>query len=135
MEKPTVPNFGAVTLEGTLSTLAQSKKVQERLSDEWDTEKLESILEMMRTGELEGALGDEIHDFFVDEIENEGQEAWRGLLRGEDSCPVDIMKYEGVYFVRALEMDSVGYFLDIKDAQSYVTFNSAGEVQEDVDLK
>jgi hypothetical protein len=52
MQQPWSPEysklFHAVTLEGTLSTLAQSKKVQERLSDEWGPEQLESVLAMMR---------------------------------------------------------------------------------------
>lgn len=55
MEHSEWPDFGAAVLAGTPSTLAQSKKVQARLSEQWGAERLESILAMMRAGKLEGA--------------------------------------------------------------------------------
>ncbi|SRR5712692_5023938 len=137
MEQPEWPDSGAVALAGTLSILAQSKKVQAHLSDKWGAERLESILAMMRTGTLQGTLGDDIHDFFLDEIENEAQTAWNGSLSGPDGAddpyPVDINEYEGVYFVKDLEGDPIGYFLDIKDAKSYVDANWCGDVREDIE--
>lgn len=134
MEQPSSPEFtpGAVALAGTLPTLARSTKVQERISKEWGAERLESVLAMMRTGKLEGDLGDDIHDFFVDEIENEAQTAWSGSIKRDDSYPIQIRKYEGVYFVDASDAGRVGYFLRIEDAQFYV-FNNWWDVQEDVD--
>lgn len=134
MEQPKSPKntAGAVALAEILPTLAQNTRVQARLTDEWGTERLESALAMMRAGKLEGDLGDDIHDFFVDEIENEAQPAWSGSIKRDDSYPIQIRNYEGVYFVDASDAGRVGYFLRIEDAQFYV-FNNWWDVQEDVD--
>jgi hypothetical protein len=46
--------------------LARSKKVQRRLKENWGNKDLKPILAMMRVSKLEGALGEEIHDFLDD---------------------------------------------------------------------
>jgi hypothetical protein len=121
-----------VAVVDTLPTLAKNKKVQGLLRKEWGAERLKSILAMMRAGKLEGSLGNEIHDFFLDEISNEAKTAWSGSAKGSfGPYPVEIKEYGGVYFVWAQEFDRVGYFLDIEAAKSYVDQNWMGEVEED----
>jgi hypothetical protein len=101
---------------------------------------MESVMAMMKAGNLEGAFGDEVYDFLDDEIENEAQTAWSGSVGGsdegkdnavDDSRLVEIREYEGIYFVWALEEDPVGYFLNHEDAKSYVVLNWMGDVRED----
>jgi hypothetical protein len=93
--------------------------------------RVRDILAMMKRGKLEGELGDEIRDFFDDLISNEARVRWTGYLRGDENYPVDIMEFETVYFVSA-EGEETGYFIDIKQAKSFISLNWFGEVGDEV---
>jgi hypothetical protein len=85
---------------------------------------------MIRRGELTGNVGDNVNDFFLDEIANEAEVVWSGTIydpEDEDNpdtnYPVGIRGYCGVFFVWALDYDDSGYFLSREDALQYVTGN------------
>ena len=110
--------FGGVELARTLSALARSKHACARLKKALGPERGDAAVEALRSASLDGVLGAEIHDFLVDEIENEARIVWSGLIvdpEDEDNpdrrFPVDIFEYEGIYLVWALEHDPAGYFL------------------------
>jgi hypothetical protein len=131
MEQPDSKYSSAIALEGTLPTLARSRNAQMHLKENWGAKKLKPILAMMRAGKLEGALGDEIHDFLDDLIRNEARTAWTGYLSGSEEYPIEIREFGRVYFVSA-EGDDSGYFLDIEAARSFISFNWCGDVREEV---
>jgi hypothetical protein len=119
--------FDAVSISGTLPTLARSRKVQ-ALVKKLTGARAKTALEMMKAGKLEGELGNELHDFLADEIHNEAETVWTGQLA--TGFAVFIQKYEGVYFVSSPDYDDVGYFLKKERARDYIYFNWMGEVEE-----
>lgn len=121
--------FNAVTIAGTVSTLARSKKVYALLKKLLGADKTKTALEMMKAGKLEGELGNELHDVLADEIHNEAETVWTGQLA--TGFPVFVQKFEGVYFVASPDYDDVGYFLKQQAAKDYIYFNWMGEVEED----
>jgi hypothetical protein len=121
----------AVPLEGVLSILAKSKRVAETLQARFGLEDGKEALEILRNGTLTGGLGNRVHDFLSDEIYNEAEEAWTGYIRSDESYPIMVSEYEGVFFVKPLESCAVGYFTKIDDAFSYIDANWWGEVKEE----
>lgn len=124
MEQPIFRNSPAVSLEGTLRTLAGNKMMLRLLGAQFSDAELASVLTMMRAGKFEGELGDRLYDFLIDELVNECTVVWEGLIPGaEDDYPVCVYSYAGVFHVWALEYDRVGYFLSRDDAMDYVYMN------------
>jgi hypothetical protein len=123
-------HFGATDLIGVLKRLGNSKQACDRILEALGAVDGASAVEMIRHGELVGDVGDSVHDFFLDEIENEAEDVWSGTLydpEDEDNpdtnYPVGIREYCGVFFVWALECDNAGYFLSREDALQYVIGN------------
>ncbi|RLK51353.1 hypothetical protein DFR31_1289 [Alkalispirillum mobile] len=129
MDTEFAKDFGARELTGVLERLSTSSHACERLLSALGPANGPLAVNMIRCGELVGEVGDGVHDFFVDEIENEAEDVWAGMiLAGEEdnpetNYPVLIKEYCGVFFVSALEHESAGYFLSLEDALGYVECN------------
>ena len=85
---------------------------------------------MLRSGKVQGDLGNEIYDFFLDEIESKYKSVWQGELYDPEEpdnpdriYPIGINEYEGVFYVWALEYDNAGYFLSEEAACNYAFKN------------
>ena len=122
--------FGAVELIDTLPVLARSQHACNRLKKAIGKERGDAAVEMLKGACLDGDLGSEIQDFFLDEIVNEAREVWSGFTfdpndeADQDSqFPISIKDYEGVYFVWQLECEPQGYFLNRNDAELFVLLN------------
>jgi hypothetical protein len=122
--------FGAVPLEGTLATLARSKLVRTLLRQDFGSALDREAVAMLMTGKLSADLGGRIHDILTDEIKNGATPVWSGETydpNDEDNPDrtfgVQILEYERVYFVEALEYDDVGYFLSKAKAKKFVFGN------------
>ena len=120
-------NFGATDLTGVLKQLGSNRHACARLLEILGPIDGVSAVEMINLSELTGDLGDSVHDFFSDEIENEAEDVWSGTLYDpvdeenvDTHFPIGISEYCGVFFVGALEYDNAGYFLSRKDAMQYV---------------
>lgn len=85
------------------------------------------VIALMRTGNLEGDLGDRVHGFLIDGIRNEAKMVWDGEIPGSEfTFPVNVNSYGGVVFAWAMVYDPVGYALSRGDAVSYIKFNWHG---------
>ena len=130
MDTEFAKNYGATDLNGILKRLSNSEYVCDRLLEALGPVDGASALEMIRRGKLIGNVGDGLHDFFLDEIENEAEDVWSGTLYDPDdednpdkNYPVIIREYCGVFFVWALEYGNAGYFLTRDGALQYVKGN------------
>ena len=122
--------YGAVELEGILSTIRQSKHACDRLMKVIGIDRGQFAVNKLRNGILTGDLGAEIHDFFLDEIENEAKTVWKGIIYNPDDednpdtwFSVGINEYYGVFYVWAIDYDNFGYFLSLEDAKSFAFGN------------
>ena len=126
-------HFGAVPFDAAFPTLAKNAEVREFLASVLDSGQVQEALGMLGSGALEGALGDHVHDLLLDAILNTPTEVWTGLVEGSEDYgdwPIWVMQYGGVYYVRELEGERSGYFLDFDAALSFIHDNRPGEVQE-----
>ena len=113
-----------VDLAEACKTLARSQSVQALLKKEVGSDNYPAALELMKAGTLEGDLGATVHDLFIDTIVNEATTVWSGFIRDEnDDWPVRVNEYQGVFWVFALEIDPVGYFLNAESAISFARMN------------
>jgi predicted ATPase len=113
-----------VDLAEACKTLARSQTVQALLKKEVGSENYPAALELMKAGTLDGDLGATVHDLFIDTIVNEATTVWSGFIRDEnDDWPVRVNEYQGVFWVFALEIDPVGYFLNAESAISFARMN------------
>ena len=109
-----------VDLAAACKVLARSEKAQLLVKSEVGAAHLDDALKLMESGTLEGPLGAEIHDLFVDKINNDSQTVWSAVIRGShDEYPVCVYGYEGVYWAWAMEYSRVGYFLDPEKAVAF----------------
>ena len=121
-------NFGATDLSGeVLKRLGSNRHACARLLEILGPIDGVSAVEMIKFGELAGDVGDRVHDFFSDEIDNEAETIWSGTACDPDdqensdtNFPIGVSEYCGVFFVWALEYDNAGYFLSQKDAMQYI---------------
>jgi len=118
---------GTVTLETALLVLVKSRKLRKILNQEFGLSKAKSMFSMMEKGVFSGVAGADLHDFLIDNIVNESEELWRGLIlttANEDdhdhNYPVGINYYHGVYYVWATDYDETGYFLKFEDAKRFI---------------
>lgn len=138
-----------VSLEQAMPLLAESAMVRERLSEQFPGI-ADDIVSLMQRRDLDNPLGQEVHDFLLDEIENTAEVVWTGLLFGVeyggydaddddeeaedleaqedidadgDIYPIEIRRYGGVYVVWALESGEEGYFLSFNHAKDYIDWN------------
>lgn len=119
-----------VTLAAASKVLAKSRAVQALLKKSIGATRLPDALMLMKAGTLEGDLGAYIHNLLVDAIDNDAKVVWSGLIRQpHDDYPIQVNEFHGVFWVWAMEYDSVGYFLNKQVAISYA--NSNWEVEED----
>jgi hypothetical protein len=119
--------FGAVELDGVLPILAKSQRARHALEKALGRKRGKKAVEMLRSGTLEGKLGDEIYDHFLEELENEAEWVWGAVTyHPEDPdnydyiFPIEIREYEGVFYVSGPESERAGYFLSEKAAHEYV---------------
>lgn len=124
MDRP----HGSVELKETLPTLGDSKRLRDSLIKSFGRATAAPMLQMLESHALSGDAGAALHDFLVDEINNECRVAWGTtrvtIDRGEEmEWPLDVCCYEDVYFVRALEHDDAGYFLSLDAAKRYIASN------------
>ena len=119
-----------VALEGALRKLAGSETLEVALAEEFDTTLAKQMRSMMRSCEFSGDLGNSLHDYLIDALRNDSTIVWSGLI---DSCnedwPEDIFEYFGIFYVKAMEEDRVGYFFSKEDALSYV-YSAGWDVRE-----
>jgi hypothetical protein len=119
--------YGAVDLWAILPVLAKSERACEALRNSLGCDRGSIAVEMLRSGKVVGDTGNEIHDFFLDEIVNESKSVWEGKLYNPDDpdwvYSIGINEYEGVFYVWAVDYDTVGYFLSEKAACDYAYMN------------
>lgn len=83
-------HYGTVDLAEAAKTLARSRKVAAALKQELGEEDGKQAITLMRTGSLEGDLGDRVHDFLIDAIRNEAKVVRDGQIPGSDfAYPVE----------------------------------------------
>jgi len=82
---------------------------------------------LMKSGNLEGDLGARLKDLLPDTLINGREEVWTGYLH--NGFPIYVYKYDGVFWVWAIEYNAVGYFLDEERAVSFAQSNW-GDVHE-----
>jgi hypothetical protein len=140
-----------VSLELAMPLLAESATVRERLQEQFPGI-ADDIVSLMQWRDLDNPLGQEVHDFLLDEIGNTAEVVWTGLLLGVeyggydaddddeeaeeedleaqedidadgDIYPIEIRRYGGVYVVWALESGEEGYFLSFTHAKDYIDWN------------
>lgn len=117
-------NIQGLGLESVLPILGKSSRAREALAKFIGEKNAQSALEMVVSGKLSGTQGDQIHDFFSDEIGNEATSVWDGIRRVQDEeYGFGVHEYVGIYFVTAIEYDPVGYFISLADALSYIDSN------------
>jgi hypothetical protein len=124
MEQPMFEGSNARDLAGAGATLAENEAVRKLLEQRFGKDRLGMTMELLRTGQLEEGLGAEIHDLLSDEIVNEAETVWEGML-GDDpeGFSVRVMSWGGVFFVSTPEYDDVGYFFNVEDAVEYIEAN------------
>ena len=121
-------NFRATDLSGeVLKRLGSNRHACARLLESLGPIDGVSAVEMIKLGTLTGDVGDCVHDFFSDEIENEAEDVWSGTLYDpvdeenvDTHFPIGISEYCGVCFVRNFDHENAGYFLSRIDALEYV---------------
>ena len=120
-----IPHVGdAVNLEKILPTLLKSGSFHSVLCKQFNISAADQMVLMMRDGAFSGSAGDDLENFLGDAVVNDSEIAWTGLIKGsEDNYPVSIQNYHGVYYVSALEVDDVGYFLDFESAKRYLDWS------------
>ena len=130
MEQPTGGGSKAVDLAGVGPILAEHRDVQKLLEKTFGKDKLQSALELLKTGQLDEGLGAETFNLLTDAIENNAKRKWKGML-GDDpeGFPIAVMSWGGVFFVTTPEFDNIGYFRTLDDAVSYIEW-SWGDVVE-----
>lgn len=112
---------GTVTLEKALPVLVKSKKLHSILRKEFGSSKAKVMISMMRERGFSGDAGDELYDFLMDQIHNESETVWHGVsMTSDNEYAIGINGYCGIYYVWEVEMEEVGFFLDIEDAKSFV---------------
>jgi hypothetical protein len=113
-----------VDLGEACKVLAKNHSVVTLLKKEVGDKDFPQALEMMKSGKLDGDLGASVHDFFLDSINNEAVPIWSGFIfQDNDRWPIRVNEYHGIFWVWALESESVGYFLDANRAISFARSN------------
>jgi hypothetical protein len=113
-----------IDLGAACKVLVESTAVQALVKKKVGEKHLPAAMALMKAGKLEGPLGDKLHDFLSDTIENKSDAVWSGLIPQEDDeYPVNVMAFHGVFWVQAMEYDPIGYFLSEDDAVSFTRSN------------
>jgi len=126
-----------VNLAEACKALAKEKLIQGFLKKEFGNKNYLNALEAMKSGKLTGDIGSTVHDLLIDAIANQSTTVWSGLIHNvSDKWPVDVLEYHGVFWVKALESDPIGYFLDLDSAVSFARSNwdNVYETEKDPDL-
>ena len=124
--------FGdTVDLAGACKILVKSQRAQTLLKEVISSDALTDALRLMEAGKLDGDLGATVHDLLLQAIDNQATTVWTAYIHEEnDRWPLRVNEYEGVYWVSALESDSVGYFLDKSSAIYFAQFNWDNVVED-----
>ena len=109
-----------VDLGTAIKVLAKSRAVQALVKSSVGAAQFSDTLMRMKTGTLQGIIGDDIQDLLADAILNDSKVVWSRVIRQpHDNYPIDVYEFHGVFWVNALEYDPVGYFLSKQNAVSY----------------
>lgn len=121
---------GAISLEEAFPTLIRSEFVLWGVAEEFGWPQVEDAARLIRSGRpLSGTLSDELRSFLLQDIANQPESVWSGVLPGvEDDEYVDIWEYGGIYYVCSDE-GCAGFFRTIHGAREYIATNWAGRVQ------
>jgi hypothetical protein len=124
MEHPKDDRSNACDLAGVGAILAEHRDVQKLLEKTFGKDKLQTALELLKTGQLDEGLGAETFNLLTDAIENNAKRKWKGML-GDDpeGFPIAVMSWGGVFFVTTPEFDNIGYFRTLGDAIGYIEWN------------
>lgn len=119
-------------LDDACQILVRSKAVLALLKESFDAVEYDEVVGLMKAGKLEGDLSGELENLLEDEIGNNSDEAWSGIIRQpHDDYGIGVYEYQGVFWVKAAEYDRVAYFLDKESAIAYA--KSHWEVSEEGD--
>lgn len=113
-----------VELGAACRVLVKSTAVHTLVKKRVGAKHLAAALALLQSGKLEGPLGDKLHEFLSDTIENKSQAVWSGLIPQEyDEYPVNVMEFNGIFWVNATNYDPIGYFLSVDEAVSFTRSN------------
>lgn len=102
---------GDLDLEAAMPILAKHKEPLAAVRRRYGKREWPNAARMMVAGRFEGDIGDDLHDFLHDLVMNGGVCIWQGLIDlGGDKYPVDVNDYCGLFWVKPLEEDAVGFF-------------------------
>lgn len=128
-----------VQLGAACVVLSKSRAVQALVKNVVGAKDFPIALALMKTGKLEGKLGDTINDLLSDAIKNYATPVWTGFIHHpHGDYPLVVNEYHAVYWVHAIEFDPIGYFLDRDSAVAFACSNwenvyEDGEELEDED--
>lgn len=115
----------SVSLERALTTLANSDVLRQRLKAQFGDEVELQMYAMMKAGALSGDLGNLLHDYLTDAASNDQAElVWMGSHSkpyndADETWPIQILHFCGIYWAWTPEYDLVGYFLNLEDAKLF----------------
>jgi hypothetical protein len=117
--------FGAKPLESFFPSLAALPSVQTALREEFG-EGSSAIIAKLKAGESlsDEELGahDTIHDLVHnDSVGADSLEGWSSAC--DDTFAINIMQFEIVFWIEAMEFDDIGYFDTLEDAKAAAEFN------------
>ena len=118
---------GCVGLDEACKVLVKSRSVQAIVKKAVGVKDYPTATHLMKSGNLEGDLGARLKDLLPDTLINGREEVWTGYLH--NGFPIYVYKYDGVFWVWAIEYNPVGYFLDEESAVSFAQANW-GDVHE-----
>ena len=119
--------FGCVGLDEACKVLVKSRSVQAIVKKAVGVKGYTTATHLMKSGNLEGDLGARLNDLLSNTLINDRKEVWTGYLH--NGFPIYVYKYDGVFWVWAIEYNPVGYFLDEESALSFAQSNW-GDVHE-----
>jgi hypothetical protein len=125
-----VPRWpAAASLAEALPQLAERPGFRGLVEKTFGAERATRMFEMMQGGRFVGDDGNELHDFLAEGILNDSVPVWTGESPsrgpdGEDELwPIEVQEFHGVFRVWSPEHDTVGPFLSLDDACSFVWAN------------
>jgi hypothetical protein len=123
--------YNGIELSKTLPTLAANESLRAALVKEFGAAIAAEMAAMLDAGKFDGESGITLHDYLLDALINDYDIVWSGTTKGCDGdYPVYVSCRFGIYCVWALEYDTVGYFLTLDDAKSYI-YGTWDDVSED----
>lgn len=121
-----------VGLDAVCQVLVRSQAVLALLKDSFEAVEFDEVVGLMQVGKLEGDLSGDLENLLEDEIGNNFDVVWSGIIRQpHDDYSIEVREYQGVFWVKAAEYDREAYFLDKDSAIAFAKSN--WEVSEEGD--